>query len=49
MVIVLFSFKKLPDVPNSFNVQKFALEKREYSSIKVNTERFESPVSLPRR
>lgn len=38
--LILFSFKKLPDVPNGFNVQKFVLETRECSSIKVNTDCF---------
>lgn len=49
MVLILFSIKKLPDVPNGFNAHKSVLEKRESSSIKMNTEHFESGVSLPGR
>lgn len=46
MVIILFSFKKVPTVPHVFNVWTLVLEKKEYSSIKVNTEWFESLVPL---
>lgn len=34
----LYSLKNVQDVQNVFNVQKSVLEKKEYSSIKVNTQ-----------